>query len=79
VETIQVVLDKELLTATDRVARERKVNRSAVVRTALRQHLKRLRIQDMERLDRRGYEGHADTSNEVAVWERDAAWPEDWP
>jgi Ribbon-helix-helix protein, copG family len=41
-ETIQIVLDKALLQATDRAARRMKRNRSALVREALREHLKRL-------------------------------------
>jgi metal-responsive CopG/Arc/MetJ family transcriptional regulator len=44
-ETVQVVLDKELLRATDQAARRTKRNRSALVRDALREHLRRLEIQ----------------------------------
>ena len=47
-ETIQVVLDKELLHATDKVARRLKANRSALVRDALREHLRRLEIRAKE-------------------------------
>jgi metal-responsive CopG/Arc/MetJ family transcriptional regulator len=39
-ETIQIVLDKNLLEATDRAARRMKRNRSALVREAPREHLK---------------------------------------
>jgi metal-responsive CopG/Arc/MetJ family transcriptional regulator len=38
-ETIQIVLDKNLLQATDQAARRTKQNRSALVREALRKHL----------------------------------------
>jgi len=55
VETIQVVLDKELLQATDHAALRAKRNRSALVRDALREHLRRLTIQAMEEQDRAGY------------------------
>ena len=41
-ETVQMVLDKKLLQATDRAARQTKRNRSALVRDALREHLRRL-------------------------------------
>ena len=40
-ETIQVVIDKKLLHATDQAARRTKRNRSALVRDALREHLRR--------------------------------------
>ncbi len=76
-ETIQVVLDKQLLAATDEVARREKVNRSALVRTALRRHLKQLRLRDLERRDREGYQSQPDASDEWAEWEREAAWPEE--
>lgn len=54
-ETIQIVLDKELLLATNRAARRAKRNRSALVREALRQHLRRLAVLDREERDRQGY------------------------
>lgn len=38
-ETIQVVLDRKLLQAADRVVRRTKRNRSALIRDALREHL----------------------------------------
>ena len=74
-ETIQVVLDAELLRATDGAARRARVNRSALVRRALREHLKRLATQNFEARDRQGYLEHPDNP-EVAGWEQVAAWPE---
>jgi metal-responsive CopG/Arc/MetJ family transcriptional regulator len=47
-ETIQVVLDKKLLQATDRAARQTKRNRSALIRDALREHIRRLEIRALE-------------------------------
>jgi metal-responsive CopG/Arc/MetJ family transcriptional regulator len=74
-ETIQIVIDKALLRATDRAARQRRVNRSALVREALRAHLQRLAIGERERRDRAGYVGVADS--EFAVWDQVAAWPDE--
>ena len=48
-ETIQVVLDEELLHATDRVAKRTKLNRSALVREALREYLKKTHYRELER------------------------------
>jgi metal-responsive CopG/Arc/MetJ family transcriptional regulator len=73
-ETIQVVLDKKLLTATDRAARRRKVNRSALVREALREHLRRMEIRALEERDRKGYLLQLQ-SKEERIWETVAAWP----
>ena len=41
-QTVQIVLEKKLLQATDQAARRLKRNRSAFVREALREHLRRL-------------------------------------
>ena len=75
-ETIQVVLDIALLRAADGAARRARVNRSALVREALREHLKRLKTRELEASDRRGYEERPEVSGEAADWERVAAWPE---
>jgi metal-responsive CopG/Arc/MetJ family transcriptional regulator len=76
-ETIQVVLDKKLLQATDRAARRTKRNRSALVREALREHLRRLEIRAREERDRRGYQAQPQRVEEYGPWEEAAAWPED--
>ena len=75
-ETIQVVLDAALLRATDGAARRARANRSALIREALREHLKRLQVRELEARDRRGYQQHPGALAEVAGWERVASWPE---
>jgi metal-responsive CopG/Arc/MetJ family transcriptional regulator len=75
-ETIQVVLDTKLLKATDFAAKRQKVNRSALIRDALRQHLKRLRELELEEQDRRGYLAQPQREEEFRIWEDAAAWPE---
>jgi len=75
--TIQVVLDSELLRATNGAAKRARVNRSALIRDALREHLKRLRTRELEARDRQGYLRRPDTGRTAAVWERVASWPED--
>jgi metal-responsive CopG/Arc/MetJ family transcriptional regulator len=74
-ETVQIVLDKSLLQATDRAARRLKRNRSALVREALREHLKRLEVRASEERDRAGYAKHPQTRDESSLWEAGAAWP----
>lgn len=76
-ETIQIVLDKKLLLATDRAARRSKRNRSAFVRDALRQHIRRLEVRQMEERDRQGYAAERQTQNESHAWEAEAVWPEE--
>jgi Arc/MetJ-type ribon-helix-helix transcriptional regulator len=52
------------------------MNRSELVRDALREHLKRLQTRELEARDRRGYHKHPDASSGLADWERVAAWPD---
>jgi metal-responsive CopG/Arc/MetJ family transcriptional regulator len=74
-ETIQVVLDKNLLEATDKAARRTKQNRSALIRHALRAHLKRLEALASEERDRIGYTKHPQALEETSLGEPEAAWP----
>jgi metal-responsive CopG/Arc/MetJ family transcriptional regulator len=74
-ETVQIVLDKSLLRAADRAARSKKQNRSALVRDALREHLRRLEIAAKEVRDRDGYTRHPQSKDEFLAWEQEAAWP----
>jgi metal-responsive CopG/Arc/MetJ family transcriptional regulator len=76
-ETIQIVLDKKLLDATDRAARRTKRNRSALVRDALREHLGRLDVKEKEERDRQGYAREPESHEEGRLWEREAAWPDE--
>jgi metal-responsive CopG/Arc/MetJ family transcriptional regulator len=74
-ETIQVVLDKTLLQATDHAARRTRRNRSALVRDALREHLRKLDRDALEARDREGYRRRPPTHRETLLWEEEAAWP----
>ncbi|HUE20843.1 MAG TPA: ribbon-helix-helix protein, CopG family [Bryobacteraceae bacterium] len=76
-ETIQVVLDSKLLKAADHAAKRQKVNRSALVRRALQEHLKRLRELELEAQDRRGYLAQPQREDEFRIWEDAAVWPEE--
>jgi metal-responsive CopG/Arc/MetJ family transcriptional regulator len=77
VATIQVVLDDHLLEMADKLARQRNVNRSALIREALRAHLKRLHYQALEKQERDAYRRRPDDLEEVSRWERVADWPDD--
>ena len=76
-ETIQVVIDEKLLQASDRAAKKAKLNRSELVRLALREHLQRLQIQESEQRDQRGYETLPQSeAAEESAWEAEAIWPQ---
>ena len=75
-ETIQVVIDAKLLQAADRAAQHTKVNRSALIRDALRAHLKQLKIRELEERDRQGYAARPQRPEEWEEWQAEAVWPE---
>jgi metal-responsive CopG/Arc/MetJ family transcriptional regulator len=75
-ETIQVVLDAKLLKKADAAAKRQKVNRSALIRSALQEHLKKLHTLDLEARDQRGYTLLPQREDEFRGWEDVAAWPE---
>ena len=76
-ETIQIVLDSDLLRSADRAAKKLKTNRSALFREALRAHLKRLDLGQKEMQDREGYVRYPDSVDEPATWDKVADWPDD--
>ncbi|MGH9365030.1 MAG: ribbon-helix-helix protein, CopG family [Thermoanaerobaculia bacterium] len=76
-ETIQVVLEAELLRAADRAVRKLKTNRSALFREALRAHLKRFDLLELEKRDREGYVRYPDSLDEPGVWDKVADWPDE--
>ena len=74
-ETIQVVIDSTLLQATQRATRRLKQNRSALIRDAIREHLKRLEIRELEERDHKGFQMAPPPSDELSRWESQAQWP----
>src|ERR1700685_3855659 len=74
---VQIVLDKKLLHAADQAAKRTRRNRSALVRDALREHLRRLELRASEERDRQGYSQHPQTDAEARGWESEATWPEE--
>jgi metal-responsive CopG/Arc/MetJ family transcriptional regulator len=76
-QIVQIVLDKKLLHAADQAAKRTKRNRSALVRDALREHLRRLELLASEERDRQGYSRHPPIDGETRDWEAEATWPEE--
>ncbi len=76
-ETIQVVLEADLLKAADRAVRKLKTNRSALFREALRAHLRRLDAAEREKRDREGYARYPDLLDRPGVWDQVADWPDE--
>jgi metal-responsive CopG/Arc/MetJ family transcriptional regulator len=78
VATMRIVLDSDLLRTADQTARKLKTSRSALLREALRAHLKRLDLKEKERRDREGYSRYPDSLDESATWDKVVDWPDDW-
>jgi metal-responsive CopG/Arc/MetJ family transcriptional regulator len=76
-QIVQIVLDKKLLHAADQAAKRTRQNRSALVRDALREHLRRLELQARELRDRQGYSRRSQAGAETRGWESEAAWPQE--
>jgi metal-responsive CopG/Arc/MetJ family transcriptional regulator len=76
-EIVQIVLDKKLLHAADQAAKRTRRNRSALVRDALREHLRRLELRASEERDRQGYSRHSQAAEEARGWEAEATWPDE--
>lgn len=75
--TIQIVIGEKLLRATDDAATAAGVNRSALIRKALRMFLHERRVSDLERRDREGYARIPEDQEALAVWEDVAEWPDE--
>ena len=73
VKTVQVVLEADLLAQADEAARRTGTNRSALIRDALREHLRRLRILRLEEQHRLGYERFPDVEDDLKGWEAAAS------
>lgn len=76
-QIVQIVLDKKLLNAADQAAKRTRRNRSALVRDALREHLRRLELRASEERDRQGYSRQPQADSEMKAWESEAAWPDE--
>ena len=70
-------MDDQLLTEVDAAAARGAMNRSEFVRATLRERLHRLRIAELERIEREAYERIPDDPEEARFWLEKAAWPDD--
>ena len=72
--TIQMTLDDDLVTEVDHVSKELKTTRSAFTRNALREALKKYKIEEMERIHSQGYKQNPVNTEEFSVWEDEQEW-----
>lgn len=77
VTTIQVVMDERTLRQADRAARRAGINRSRLIREAVRAHLAGLRERELDERHRRAYEEHPVQPGEFDIFEKEQVWPDD--
>ncbi len=75
-KVIQLTIDEPLLRRVDSDPETKEEGRSAVVRKALAEYLKRKEAQNIRDAYRRGYGKKAPTDDEVGPWPEAQAWPE---
>jgi hypothetical protein len=73
---IQVLFDEPLLRQLDSDGEVRKFGRSAVLRRAAADYLKRSRKKRIAEAYRRAYGGGGGLGSEFAGWEDEGSWPE---
>ena len=78
-KAIQVTFDEALLERLDRHPSVRERGRSAVVREAAAEYLKRQDAEDVARRYRAGYRDTSGLDDELEGWATEGAWPDDQP
>ena len=76
-KAIQITFDEALLKRLDRHPSVRERGRSAVVREAAAEYLKRQDAEDVARRYRAGYLDTSDLDDELEGWGSEGAWPDD--
>lgn len=74
---VQVMLDEKLLQLLANSEEVRKRGRSAVVRQAVLEYLKRVEHDEISRRYRKAYSRTATIEKELDGWEEEGEWPED--
>ncbi len=72
--TIQMTLDEELVANVDRIVKKLKTTRSAFARKALKEAIKQVNINMLEKRHKGGYERYPVGKNEFSVWASEQEW-----
>ncbi|MBI5097738.1 MAG: ribbon-helix-helix protein, CopG family [Nitrospirae bacterium] len=72
--TIQMTLDDDLVAAVDMVVKKLKTSRSAFTRKALKDAVKQVNINVLEKKHKKGYERYPVGKTEFNVWESEQEW-----
>ena len=76
--TVQMTLDDELVEAVDGVVKRLHTTRSAFARKALKDAIRQVKIDMLEKKHKRGYERHPVGKTEFSVWGPEQEWSDEW-
>jgi metal-responsive CopG/Arc/MetJ family transcriptional regulator len=71
---VQMTLEPELIAAVDKAAHRLGTTRSGFTRQALREALQKIRVKELERLQRDGYARKPVRRGEFSAWTAEQAW-----
>ena len=72
--TVQMTLDDDLVVAVDNIVKKLKMSRSAFARKALKDAIKQVNINTLEKKHKKGYERHPVGKTEFSAWESEQEW-----
>lgn len=72
--TIQMTLDDNLVASVDRVVKKLKTTRSAFTRKALKDAIKQVNLNLLEKKHKTGYKRYPISKTEFSVWESEQEW-----
>jgi metal-responsive CopG/Arc/MetJ family transcriptional regulator len=72
--TIQMTLDDDLVENVDRVVKKLKTSRSAFTRKALKDAIRQVNINMLEKRHKKGYGHYPVSKTEFSVWEPEQEW-----
>jgi metal-responsive CopG/Arc/MetJ family transcriptional regulator len=72
--TIQMTLDDDLVIAVDTIVKKLKTTRSAFTRKALKDAIKQVNINLLEKKHKKGYERHPVGKTEFSIWDTEQEW-----
>ena len=73
-KTSQMTLDDKLVNAVDKVVRKLKTTRSAFTRNALREAVNQVKLKNLEKNHKSGYEKKPVKKTEFSIWESEQSW-----
>jgi metal-responsive CopG/Arc/MetJ family transcriptional regulator len=72
--TVQMTLDDNLVSAVDDIVKKLKTTRSAFARKALKDAIRQVNINMLEKKHKKGYERYPVSKTEFSVWESEQEW-----